>query len=675
MRSVTYAAVFMVSLASAQTAISARDSAPPQDSDEGSARAATDGIIGRPLSLRNANYSIDARLDHASRTISGSEVITWHNITAASTRDLQFHLYWNAWRNARSTWLRETSLIRGDDAIRDRRDEDWARIEVTSIALLAPSPGTASQKFVDLTGSKRFIAPDDGNPDDATVMAVPLPQAVGPGETATVEVRWTAHVPRTFARTGAIGGYYFVAQWFPKLGVLQDEGWNCHQFHASTEFFSDYGVYDVSLTVPAGWTVGATGVVRERRDNPDGTTTHRYHQDDVHDFAWTTSPDYLERTARFVHQYLPPVDMRLLLQPEHADQAQRHFDATRTTLRYYGEWYGAYPYGHITIVDPAYQSGTGGMEYPTLFTAGTRWLAPARVATPEGVTVHEAGHQYWYGIVGNNEFEDAWMDEGFNTFSTARAVAQVFTPARPNSYSQRYFGGFIPYVFKDLAYRRETDGNNIRSYRQVAKSDAQSTPSYRYYPNAAGGITYAKTALWLNTLERWLGWPVLRRIMATHFARWKFRHPRPDDFFQIVNEVTGRDYGWYFDQVYRSSNVFDYGVQELRSAQDGARYRTSVVVRRYGEATFPVDVLVTFKDGERVTEHWNGRDRWKLYTYDRAAEALSAEVDPNHLLLLDVNRTNNSRTLAPRSGEAATKWALKWMVWLQDALLSYGMFV
>ena len=109
----------------------------------------------------------------------------------------------------------------------------------------------------------------------------------------------------------------------------------------STEFFSDYGVYDVSLTVPRGWMVGATGVERERRDNADGTTTHRYYQEDVHDFAWTTSPDYLERTARFEHPTLPPVEMRLLLQPEHAAQAERHFDATRHALKYYGEWFGA----------------------------------------------------------------------------------------------------------------------------------------------------------------------------------------------------------------------------------------------------------------------------------------------------------------------------------------------
>jgi aminopeptidase N len=364
--------------------------------------------------------------------------------------------------------------------------------------------------------------------------------------------------------------------------------------------------------------------------------------------------------------------MRLLLQPEHAAQAERHFDATRTTLKYYGEWYGAYPYGHITIVDPAWQSGAGGMEYPTLFTAGTRWIAPARVTTPEDVTVHEAGHQYWYGIVGNNEFEDAWMDEGFNQFSTARAVAQVYDP---HYLALRYFGGFVPCVFKDIALAREIDGNGLPGYRLSAKSDAQATPTYRYFPGTGGNITYSKTALWLNTMERWLGWPTLQKIMAAHFAKWQFKHPKPQHFFDTVNEVVGRDLGWYFDQVYRSSNTFDYGVQDLKSARDDDHYHTTVTARRYGEAIFPVDVVVTFRNGERVTEHWDGADRWKLYTYDRTSEALSAEVDPARVLLLDVAYTNNSKTLAPKGHKAATRWSLTWAIWLEDCLLSWAALI
>ena len=286
--------------------------------------------------------------------------------------------------------------------------------------------------------------------------------------------------------------------------------------------------------------------------------------------------------------------------------------------------------------------------------------------------MHEAGHQFWYGMVGNNEFEDAWMDEGFNTFSTARAIAQVYDP---NYLALRYFGGFIPWVVKDLVVRRETDGNRLSGYRHDAKSDAQSTPTYQYFPATAGSITYNKTALWLNTMERWLGWPVLQRTMSTHFARWKFKHPRPRDFFDVTTEVVGKDLSWFFDQVYRSSNVFDYGIQEFTSTRDRDHYRTSVVVRRFGEALFPVDVLVTFKNGEQVTEHWDGRDRWKLYTYERTSQALTAQVDPNRILLLDVNITNNSRTLEPRGTTAATKWSMKWMIWLQDCLLSWAFFV
>ncbi|MEW5981122.1 MAG: M1 family metallopeptidase [Acidobacteriota bacterium] len=638
-------------------------------------------------SPRNASYSIDVRLDHASRTLSGRAILTWRNVASVPTSELRFHLYYNAWRNSESTWMREARL-RGSSA-QAPRPGDWGWMDVSQVRLL-----TGATEPVDLTGRTRFIAPDDGNPSDRTVLMVPLPAPVAPGDTINVEVAWTSKVPRTFSRTGTIGSYYFLAQWFPKLGVLEDSGWNCHQFHAGTEFYADYGVYDVRMIVPSGWVVGASGQERGRSENADGTTTHAYHADDVHDFAWTTSPDYVERRAAFEHPNLPKVEMRLLLQPEHDTQAERHFEATRTALRYYGEWYGAYPYGYLTIIDPAWQSRSGGMEYPTLFTAGSRWLAPAGVTQPEGVTVHEAGHQFWYGIVGNNEFEHAWMDEGFNTFSTARAIEA--NPAyRTNYYAQRYFGGFIPWVFRDIVRTREADGNGLAGYRGSAESDVPSTPTYMYYPATGGGLSYSKTALWLHTLERYLGWPMLQRIMSTYFDRWKFRHPQPQDFFTVANEVSGRDLGWYFDQVHRSSNVFDYGVSLVKSEpvaasgfveRDGKiqpaegatgtpRFRTTVVVRRHGEAVFPTEVLVVFRDGEQVREAWNGRDRWKAFIYEREAQAAYAEVDPSRVLLLDINRVNNSYSTTPKRDEAARKWMLKWLVWLQDALMGAGFFI
>ena len=634
-------------------------------------------------SPRNASYAIAARLDPESHTIAGEERIAWRNVASVPASTLQFHLYYNAWRNTRSSWMGERMTGSGPPAA-SRPDDDWGWIDVTGIRL--------GDSGSDLTATARFIAPDDGNPEDRTVLEVPLDTPVPPGGGLDVLVTWTARVPRTFARTGRIGSFYFIAQWFPKLGVFGDTGWNTHQFHAATEFFADFGTYDVRLSVPAGWVVGATGTERERRDEGNGTTTHRYYQEDVHDFAWTTSPDLIERRERFEHPTLPAVDMRLLLQPEHAGQADRHFAATRAALQYYGEWFGPYPYGHVTVVDPAWQSGAGGMEYPTLFTAGTRWLAPPDVAQPESVTVHEAGHQFWYGIVASNEFEHAWMDEGLNTFSTARTLAAAFPPTY---YAERFFGGFIPWVYRDLPLSRATDGNRLSGYRAVATHDVPATPTWQYWPGSASAITYNKTALWLHTLERMLGWETLQRVLSTYFARWSFRHPEPGDFFAVVNEVTGRDYTWFFDQVYRSSHAFDYAVDQLRSEPDTGRgyfgegagralasahgdagqFRTTVVVRRRQDGVFPVTVRLTLENGAHVDWQWDGRDRWKRFETSASARASHVQIDPDRILLLDLDYTNNSATRSPQGRQAARKWSLAWLIWLQDQLLTYGFFV
>jgi Peptidase family M1 domain len=638
------------------------------------------------LSPRNANYDIDVRLDHPARTLTGTGIIRWRNIGHGPADSLRLHLYWNGWLNNQSSWMREATLAGDSDNF---RAEDWSFIRITGIAL-ANSDGSAG---FDLTGGFSYVQPDDANAQDKTLASVTLPTPVAPGSDIALRVQWVARVPRTFSRTGAIGNYYFLAHWFPKLAVFEDRAWTAHQFHANTEFFSDYGRYDVRMTVPRGWVVGATGTERSRTDNADGTTTHRYVQDDVHDFAWTTSPAYVEHRQTFTHPSLPTVEMRLLMQPEHAGHEDRHFAATAAALRYYGEWYGAYPYDHITVIDPAYQSGADGMEYPTLFTAGMRLWSPRQSNSPEAVTVHEAGHQFWFAIVGNNEFQHAWMDEGFNTFSDERVQSIVF---QPNYRVDRFFGGFLPWQYHDIPLRRETDGNGLNGYRPAAESDLPSDPTFRYWPGTHAHISYSKTALWLNTLERYLGWDTLQRILSTYFERWKFRHPRPEDFFAVVNEVSGRDLTWFFDQVYRSSNVFDYAVKRVDSGPlttrgfslDGdanppqfrettapGKFRTTVVVTRLGEAVFPVDVLVTFENGEQVREQWDGVDRWRAFTYERGARARAAQVDPERVLLLDENYTNNSFTRAPRTAEAATKWSLKWMIWLQDVMLTWSALV
>ena len=660
-------------------------------------------------SPRNASYTIEVRLDPEGKTLEGRQTVVWRNIQSAATDELWFHLYWNGWRNSRSTWMQEDQ-IRGRSSLDSEEEaEDWSYLEVDAVRLSA----TGEADEVDLQPVTRFASPDDGNPDDRTVMVVTLPEPVEPGESVSVELEWRAKVPRTFARTGFRGDYFLIAHWFPKLGVFEGDGWNCHQYHSGTEYYSDYGVYDVAITVPGNFVLGATGLLVDSVDNEDGSTTHRHFQEDVHSFTWTTSPDYLVVTDRFEYEGLPPVDLRLLIQPEHLGQAERHFHATKAALQYYGSWYGPYPYGHVTIVDPAYGSGAGGMEYPTLFTAGTRLFNPYGGGSPEGVTIHEAGHQFWYALVGNNEFEDAWLDEGLNTFSTTRTYDQAYPPEKP---VRRYFTppgtegrGFFPLLLEGFGYPGGIFDERLGGYRKLATIDSQSTPSYLYYPSAGGALSYSKTALWLATLERYLGWDVLQPAMSRFFDDWKYRHPGPEDFFDALSAGAGRDLSWFFEQVYHSSEEFDYAVLSVSSepaavqgwvsqgdeltlvarapegeGEDGnptdedgdteTLYRSEVVVRRFGGGVFPVEVLMVFEDGEEVRYRWDGRARWKRIVVEQTSKLVHAVVDPDRVLLLDVRPSNNSRVLEQPDRAPAIKWTSRWLIWLQDLLTSFAFF-
>jgi len=348
------------------------------------------------------------------------------------------------------------------------------------------------------------------------------------------------------------------------------------------------------------------------------------------------------------------------------------------------------------------------MEYPTLFTCGTRLFAPQENDQPESVTIHEAGHQFWYGIVGNDEFEHAWLDEGLNTFSTVRALDTAYPASRrfvrrylpePGRGRGRGRAGFLPLVFQDIEVPRFID--RLDRYRDAAGSDDPSTPTFRYRPETAADITYSKTMLWLGTLERELGWDVLQKILATFFERYAFRHPEPEDFFAVAEEVAGQDLSWFFDQVYRSAVTFDYAVGRVASIpveprgfveQDGKlvladrpqgdddsagaerRWRSEVVVERRGDGTFPVDVLLVFEDGEERRERWDGQARHTTYVCEAKSKLRHAIVDPQRKLLLDLDRTNDSRLREPEPDLPATKWASKWMLWFQDFLVTIAFF-
>ena len=242
-----------------------------------------------------ANYRISARYNAADKSLDGRETLTWTNSTPNDVAELQFHLYMNAFKNEKSTFYGESGgQLRGDRIEKDK--SPWGWIDVKSMSLAG----------ADLTKSIDFIHPDDNNADDQTVIRVPLSTPVRSGETIELQIEFKTKFPKVFARTGYAGTFLLAGQWFPKIGVREGTAWNCHQFHANSEFFADYGRYDVDLTVPSNEVIGATGELTNKIDNGQNTT-YTFHQENVHDFAWTIQPDYLklERIFRADREVTP----------------------------------------------------------------------------------------------------------------------------------------------------------------------------------------------------------------------------------------------------------------------------------------------------------------------------------------------------------------------------------
>ena len=447
--------------------------------------------------------------------------------------------------------------------------------------------------------------------------------------------------------------------------------WNCHQYHNTTEFFADFGVYDVKLTVPQYEIVGASGVKVGEANNPDNTKTVTYHGDDIHDFAWTASPRYRVREAVYQAQ-MGPVQMRILMQPAHWGQAERHENILRQSLDHFERWYGPYPYKTLTLVDTEPGSAAFGMEYPTFITGGTSWFMPEGMHFPELVVEHEFGHQYWYGMVATNEFEDAWMDEGINSYTEVKVLDSML-------------GRDTSVLNLAGATLGERESQRL-GYVGVGDLDPIAQKAYDYYnSNSYGGITYGKTASVLLTLESVIGEDAMAKAMHVYFMKYRFTHPTKEDFLKTIEEVSGKDLRWYFNQAIYGTPVMDYKVLRIDSLplnwyekkknagkdDKDTVYRSYVWLQRKEDFAMPMDVEIKFENGEKVREHWDGASRWtRLGPYDKKTKIASAEIDPDHKIQIDRNDFNNSYT-AEANGKPARKVSNYWLFatqWLSQAL-------
>ena len=645
------------------------------------------------LSDRVVNYDIDVTLDPVKHTLDGKEKLTWRNRSAVPVQSVYLHLYLNAFESSNSTFYSERKTrnfsFRSDVGV---EDGDWGHIELTST------------KQGDTAVPWQFVHPDGGPDTDHTVVRLDLAQPVPAGASTLLNIDFKAQLPRVVARTGYFGSFHLVGQWFPKIAVLELPGergataprWNAHEMHLHSEFYADYGNFDVKMTVPSDYTVGATGEEQGEAVVKGQQKTYHYVQGDVHDFAWTAD----NRTAKVLEGTYtgpgsPTVKVKVLFPPEYESNAAPVLKATIDSLAYFSRTLGAYPYKTVNAVIPPYNADeAGGMEYPTFFTASSYANLKPDTAQSYGldfVTIHEFGHGYFYGILGSNEFEEPMLDEGFNEYWDARMLRERGQMLQP-------IPGFLRHLGVDFKLNH-FDMSRLGADR-TEPADALGHNSWDRYSSSGFSSVYSRTATTMRDLEEQITTPVMEKAYKIYYDTWKFRHPSIADFQVILRDVSGKPAlidKVFAQQVYATRKVDDRvekftSVEELpqagtrevkgqwveetedqvekrireerkawKKANPNAKedtgpyaYRTTVTLRRRGAAV-PQVLIVKFTDGSSATVHWDDDSNWQRYSWVKPVKAVSAELDPQRAHLLDAFKIDDARTIkADRS--ASLRW-------------------
>lgn len=600
-------------------------------------------------SNRVANYDIKVRLEPKTKTLRGQQTLTWTNKTSKPTSELQFHLYLNAFKDENSTFFKESGGQLRGDKMDITKQSNFGNIYLSTLKI---------RNGENLYPKIKYIQPDDLNAGDKTVIQVNLAKAIKPGETVVLEMDFRAKLPKIFARTGwADNDYFFVGQWFPKIGVLEENGkWNCHQFHANTEFFADFGNYNVKITLPQEYIIAGTGEKKSEVKNKNKSKTISFAATDVHDFAWTASPHY-----KYLEQKHRGIKLMVYMQPEHYHMAHRYFESAKNAIDYMEKRVGKYPHSTLSMIDPTLSgSGSGGMEYPTLITCGSYWGMGSWGRFQEVVTIHEFVHQYFQGMVASNEFENSWMDEGFTQYFEGRIMDEYYKGQQAN-----IFGFAIHDMASSRAGYVMMDNPKMTEIRRNAWT----------YPGGTYGImTYQKTATWLKTLEGFVGIKNMDAIMQTYFARFKFKHPQPQDFIDIANEIASKNtkyanLDWFFKQVLFEAPDCDYAVSDLVNAPRKQTPYSSFTVNRLGEMTFPTKIKVVFDDKKYLHINWSGSERFRKFRFKKRIKYV--ELDPEYINWMDLNMINNS-VAAKEPTKAAAKYGTKVLFWVQRIMFFFG---
>jgi hypothetical protein len=528
---------------------------------------------------QEVNHTITVRLNDITHTLRGSESVEYINNSPDTLGFLYFHLWPNAYKD-NSTAFAQQDLASGSKRFHFAREEERGYIDSLQF--------TAAGKVLKWES-------DRGNID---ICRINLDTPLQPGDTMVIETPFFVKLPGSFSRMGHVNQSYQITQWFPKPAVYDKNGWNPIPYLDQGEFYSEFGSYDVSITVPGNYVVAATGNLldadeqswldQKAKQSVDSAEisgnnfppsdavfkTLHYRVENVHDFAWFADKRYRVKKDTVTLASGRKINTWTMYFPADEKMWKNANEYVNDAVLYYSKWYGEYPYDNCSAVRGAISAG-GAMEYPTITVVGD----PYTISMLEDWIMHEVGHNWFYGMLGFNERRYPYLDEGINSFSEFR-----------------YWRTKVPdKKLADLFFENDRLGKLLNMNRmpygkfyelmyllpaRMNLDQPMDLPSEEYSGMNYGGILYQKSALAFSYLLASLGEDTFNTIMQSFFEKWKYKHPDPADLRQAFEEQSTADLSWFFDRLIPTSDKIDYSIQRIKG--------DSMLVKNKGDIASPL---------------------------------------------------------------------------------------
>ncbi|NDE04295.1 MAG: M1 family peptidase, partial [Flavobacteriia bacterium] len=588
---------------------------------------------------QDVSYQIDVKLDDKNHFLSGFETLNYKNNSPQSLDVIYMHVWPNAYKNKETALAQQLKRNEGDK-IAKADAKDLGYIDSLDFKV----NGVAVQWSY--------------TPEHQDIVVLKLASPLKSGESIQISTPFKVKIPSgSLSRLGHIGQSYQITQWYPKPAVYDQNGWNAMPYLNQGEFYSEFGSFDVKITVPSNYVVGATGELQtaseiaflnqkveeskkklekllnsetDRSKNfPESASTWKtiqYKQDRVHDFAWFADKRFLVQKGEVVLPHSKEtVTTWAMFTPQNAKLWANALEYLHDGTYYYSLWNGDYPYKHVTAIDGTISAG-GGMEYPMITVIGNA----STKEELEVVIVHEVGHNWFYGILGSNERVHGWMDEGLNTLNEMRYVQTKYPDN--TRFSDMVAGG--RFHLNDLDHH---DSGDV-TYRTLASfglDQPLETHSDDFSSLNYGAIMYQKTGVVFYYLMDYLGAEKFDAAMSAYYQQWKFKHPQPADLQKTLETQTGKDLSWLFKDLIQTTKYLDYKVKDVQIAKTGS----VVKLGNLGQVNGPIEVNVYGKN-EQIETVWAEPGQKSVAVQTPFADITKVEIDRANDIP-ELNRQNN----------------------------------